>query len=144
MFGRTSIRPVKNGLYDRRFNLSVRAFQAVETYHTCAMICMTGGNDKVLENDTKELASKTVATTYYCYYLSLLYSAILRSREDSLRSHVILHACFEYPLKWCTYIAGMAGATRNFLYLVGLAHPLHCCDTAAAGFTHAPVRQCQI
>ena len=28
---------------------------------------------------------------YYYYYLSLLYSAILRSRADSLRSHVILH-----------------------------------------------------
>ena len=68
MFGRTNIRPVKNGLYDRRFNLSVRAFQAVEIYHACAMICMTGGNDKVLENNIKELASKKAATTYYCYY----------------------------------------------------------------------------
>ena len=28
---------------------------------------------------------------YYYYYWSLLYSAILRSRADSLRSHVILH-----------------------------------------------------
>ena len=40
------------------------------------------------------------------------------SRADSLRSHVILHewlafycAFFEYPPKWCTYSAGMAGAT---------------------------------
>ena len=52
------------------------------------------------------------------YYWSLLYSAILRSRADSLRSHVILEeriayysAFFEYPPK-CTYSAGMAGATR--------------------------------
>ena len=49
-----------------------------------------------------------------CYW-SLLYSAILRSRADSLRSHVILHewlafysAFFEYPPKWCTHSAGMA------------------------------------
>ena len=51
---------------------------------------------------------------------SLLNSAILRSRADSLCSHVILHewiafnsALFEYPPKWCTYSAGMAGATWN-------------------------------
>ena len=60
--------------------------------------------------------------SYYCYW-SLLYSAILRSRADSLRSHVILHEWiafysaflfyFLYPPKWCTYSAGMAGATRN-------------------------------
>ena len=31
------------------------------------------------------------APFYYYYYWSLLYSAILRSRADSLRSHVILH-----------------------------------------------------
>ena len=51
----------------------------------------------------------------------LLYSAILRYRADSLRSHVILHEwlygflkrAFEYPPKWCTYNAGMAGATWN-------------------------------
>ena len=58
------------------------------------------------------------------YYWSLLYSAILRSRADSLRSRVILHewiafysAFFEYPPKWCTYSAGMAGATRNCCHL---------------------------
>ena len=39
---------------------------------------------------------------------SLLYSAILRSRADSVSSHVILH-----PPKWCTYSAGIAGATWN-------------------------------
>ena len=56
-----------------------------------------------------------------CCCWSLLYSAILRSRADSLRSHVILHewiafysACFEYPPKWCTYSAGMAGARWNW------------------------------
>ena len=50
-----------------------------------------------------------------------LYSAILRSRADSLRSHVILHEWlafysgffFKYP-KWCT---GMAGATWNCCHL---------------------------
>ena len=54
------------------------------------------------------------------YYWSLLYSAILRSWADSLRSYVILHewiafysAFFEYPPKWCIYSAGMAGATWN-------------------------------
>ena len=56
--------------------------------------------------------------SYYYYYWSLLYSA------DSLRSHVILHewiafysAFIEYPPKWCTYSAGMAGATRNCCHL---------------------------
>ena len=53
----------------------------------------------------------------YYYYWSLLYSAILRSRADSLRSHAILHewmafysAFFEYLPKWCTY---------NLPYLLG-------------------------
>ena len=62
--------------------------------------------------------------THYYYYWSLLYSAILRSRADSLRSHVILHewiafysAFFEYPPKWCTYSAGMAGATRKCCHI---------------------------
>ena len=50
--------------------------------------------------------------SYYYYYWSLLYtiySTILRSRADSLHSHVILHewiafhsTFFEYPPKWCT------------------------------------------
>ena len=39
-----------------------------------------------------------------------LYSVILRSRADSLRSYVILRV-FEYPPKWCAYSTGMAGAT---------------------------------
>ena len=60
-------------------------------------------------------------------YWSLLYSTVLRSRADSLRSHVILHewlafhgAFFEYPPKWCAYSDGMAGATGNcgHLYIV--------------------------
>ena len=45
-----------------------------------------------------------------------IYSAILRSRADSLHSQVILHECiafysafFKYPPKWCTYSAGMVG-----------------------------------
>ena len=43
---------------------------------------------------------------YYYYYLSLLYSAILRSRADSLRSHVILHECIAFysaflNIHWC-------------------------------------------
>ena len=58
---------------------------------------------------------------WWCCCWSLLYSAILRSRADSLRLHVIRHewlafysASFEYPPKWCTYSADMAGATWNF------------------------------
>ena len=61
----------------------------------------------------------------FCW--SVLYSAIFRSRADSLRSHVILHEwiaffvfCFflnaflnNYTTKWCTYSVGMAGATWN-------------------------------
>ena len=38
------------------------------------------------------LSPKVVKQPYYYYYWSLLYSAILCSRADSLRSHVILHA----------------------------------------------------
>ena len=34
---------------------------------------------------------KIIRYYYYYYYCSLLYSVILRSRADSLRSHVILH-----------------------------------------------------
>ena len=63
-------------------------------------------------------------TTSVCYYWLILYSAILRSRADSLHSNVILHewiafysAFFEYPPKWCTYSAGMAGATTNCCHL---------------------------
>ena len=72
---------------------------------------------------------------------SLFYSAILSSRADSLRLHVILHEwiafhsavfvlfilfcfCFcvvavvvEYALKWCTDSAGMAGVTWNCCHL---------------------------
>ena len=69
-------------------------------------------------------AKSTACHIQSYYYWSLLYSAILRSRADSLRSHVILHgwtafysAFFEYPPKWCTYSAGMAGATRNCCHL---------------------------
>jgi len=72
---------------------------------------------------------------YYHYYWSLLYSAILRSRADSPRSHVTLHEWiassflllfhsaflfylfFWYPPKWCTYSVGMAGATLNCCHL---------------------------
>jgi len=54
----------------------------------------------------------------------LLCSAILRSRADSVHSHVILHEWLafygmfcEYPPKWCTYSTGMAGATWNCSHL---------------------------
>ena len=56
-----------------------------------------------------------------CIYTDRFYIALFPlSWAGSLRSHVILHewiafysAFFEYPPKWCTYSAGMAGATRN-------------------------------
>ena len=55
---------------------------------------------------------------------SLLYSAVLRSRADSLRSHVILYewlafysASLNIPPKWCTCSAGMAGTTRIYCRL---------------------------
>ena len=60
----------------------------------------------------------------FCWLL--LYSAILRSRADSLRSILhewiafifyFLYRVFEYPPKWCTYSAGMAGATWNCCHL---------------------------
>ena len=57
--------------------------------------------------------------------IAFIYSAVLRSREDSLHRHVILHewlafysASFQYPPKWCTYSAGMAGATWNCCHLI--------------------------
>ena len=69
----------------------------------------------------------------YYYYWSLLYSAILRSRADSLRSHVIRHewvafhsAFFEYPPKWCSYSAGMSGATRNCCHLGAFCYYIIC------------------
>ena len=69
-----------------------------------------------------------------CCCWSLLYSAILCSRADSLHLHVILHewivflySVFEYPLKWCTYSAGMAGATWNC-----------CCLGASSVYTVQP------
>ena len=71
-------------------------------------------------SDDKASRSVKGLNQAHIYYWSLLYSAILRSRADSLRSHVILHvwlafysAFFKYPPKWCTYNAGMAGATWN-------------------------------
>ena len=70
---------------------------------------------------------------------SLLHSAILRSRADSLRSHVILHewlafcsSFFEYPPKWCIYRAGMTGATRN-----------RCCLDASSVYTMHHVTSCK-
>ena len=59
----------------------------------------------------------------WCWW-SLLYSAILRSRPDSLLSYMILHQwltflwrIFEYPPKWCTYSADMAVGTWNCCHL---------------------------
>ena len=48
---------------------------------------------KTLSWETASLPRPWFALSYYYYYYywSLLYSAILRSRADSLRSHVILH-----------------------------------------------------
>ena len=64
----------------------------------------------------------------------LLYCAVLHSQADSLCSHVILHEWlsfysmfFEYPLMWCTYSAGMAGATWNC-----------CCLSASSVYTIQP------
>ena len=61
-----------------------------------------------------------LSSVKYKMFWSLLYSAIFRSWADSLRSRVILHewiafysAFFDYPPKWCTYSAGMVGATWN-------------------------------
>ena len=55
---------------------------------------------------------------------SLLYNAILHSRADSLRSHVILHEWIafykkklKYSSKWCTYSTGMACVTWNYCHL---------------------------
>ena len=45
-------------------------------------------------NDLENLWS--LHLSYYYYYWPLLYSAILRSRADSLRSHVILHERIPY------------------------------------------------
>ena len=72
---------------------------------------------------THSLSRHTHMYYYYCWLL--LYSAILRSQADSLLLHVILHEWIAFysafkkknPLKWCTYSAGMAGATRNCCHL---------------------------
>ena len=66
----------------------------------------------------------TVRPNWWWWQWLLLYSAILCSRADSLCLHVILHEWlafysmfFYYPPKWCTYSAGMAGATWNYCHL---------------------------
>ena len=54
-----------------------------------------------------------------------LYSAILRSLEQThcaclwfyMRDKLFIARFFEYPPKWCTYSAGMAGATWNCSHL---------------------------
>ena len=58
-----------------------------------------------------------------CYFMlridDRLYSAILRSLEQThcarmwfyMSDYSFYSAFFEYPPKWCTYSAGMAGAT---------------------------------
>ena len=55
-----------------------------------------------------------------CCSWSLLYNTTLRSRADSLCSHVILHEWLTFysvflniQLKWCTYSTDMVGASWN-------------------------------
>ena len=49
-------------------------------------------NTFALENIGRERTmTRSVLGYYYYYYCWFLYSAILRCRADSLRSHVILH-----------------------------------------------------
>ena len=45
----------------------------------------------MVRNFSNTSSSRLTEWYYYYYYWSLLYSAVLRSRADSLRSHVILH-----------------------------------------------------
>ena len=66
-----------------------------------------------------------IRSSYYYYYWSLLYSAILRSRADSLRSHVILRewmafysVFFEYPPKWCTYSYSCCSCASVLLWIL--------------------------
>ena len=94
---------------------------------------------------TKPTEEETFSHCSY-YYWSLLYSAILRFRADSLRSHVILHewiafysAFFEYPPKWCTYSAGMAGATWNCCHLLKAWSAIWIVVTILYGFTRVAV-----
>ena len=51
-----------------------------------------------------------IIITYYYYYWSLLYSAILRSRADSLRSHVIRH-------EWLAFYSAFFLISTEVVYL---------------------------
>ena len=87
-------------------------------FHDANTLCPTWA-----QNKARPLTAGFL-TGFYYYHWSLLYSAILCSRADSLHLYEILHewiafysAFFWYPPKWCTYSAGMAGATRNCCHL---------------------------
>ena len=82
---------------------------------------------------------------YTCW--SLLYKTILCSWADSLRSHVTLHewlafysAFVLYPLKWCTYSTGMAGATWNCCPL-GMFCVYHTTMHAPCHFTQSHIHK---
>ena len=47
----------------------------------------------------------------YCYCYSTLLSRLTALARDSTRVTSFLLRIFEYPPKWCTYSAGMAGTT---------------------------------
>ena len=103
----------------RQFERTVMKHR-LNTARTC---CFTA---RLLSFDMHWLGKRTCPSRHpiHYYYWSLLYNAILRSRADSLRSQVILHewiafysAFVEYPPKWWTYSAGMAGATWNCCHL---------------------------
>ena len=66
---------------------------------------------RVTIHECKLLAYLARATAYYYYYYwSLLYSAILRSRADSLRSHVILH-------EWIAFYSAFFWISTKAVYL---------------------------
>ena len=68
-------------------------------------VSLVSNSEEITSKVYRSICEVTTRATphYYYYYWSLLYSAVLRSRADSLRSHVILHewlafysALFEY------------------------------------------------
>ena len=67
---------------------------------------------------------------YYCYYWSLLYSAILRSRADSLRSHVILH-------EWIAFYSTFFNIHRRWTH----THTKNVSRLGPIGFLKRPLRK---
>ena len=76
---------------------------------------------------------------HYYYYLSLLYSAILRSRADSLRSHVILHEWIVFIARfWISTVSGVLTALAWLVPQESAARESQSRRVLCTPYNHAP------